>query len=171
MSNCCIDCGCLRPKHTDTIYYNDEPEQLSAQMQSARESRLQYDARERRPLNGRRQALPISRAIGQPRTPHIIQRRPTNPNSRFSVRLAQRQYMLVNTVTAHIRVIPRLAIFDQIRRLPVHVSRLTRIPAQASQYYTRSLDSRHCETANVCVVRARARAQIRVRRCDIPLRS
>ena len=65
----------------------------------------------------------------RPAAPYIIQRRWTDPNGRFSVRLAQRQYMLVNTVTAHIRVIPRLAVFDQIRRQPVHHSRLTRIPA------------------------------------------
>ena len=54
------------------------------------------------------------------RGPCIIQRRPTDPNGRFSVRLAQRQYMLV---------IPRLTDFDRIRRQPVHDSRLTRIPA------------------------------------------
>ena len=49
---------------------------------------------------------------------------------RLSVLLAQRQYMLENTVTVHsIRVIPRLAIFDQIRWQPVYDSRLTLIPA------------------------------------------
>ena len=62
-------------------------------------------------------------------TPYIIQRRPTDPNGRFSVRLAQRQYMTVNTVTARIRVIPRLTDFDRIRRQLMHDSRLTLIPA------------------------------------------
>ena len=72
-------------------------------------------------------------ARGPFKPPYIIQRRPKDPNGRFSVRLAQRQYTLVNTVTglpgltAHIRVIPRLAVFDQIRLQPMHDSLLLQL--------------------------------------------
>ena len=66
----------------------------------------------------------------RPEAPCMVRRRPTDPNGSFSAPLARRHWpgakicVLANSVTAHVRALPRLAVFDRIRRQPVHDPRV-----------------------------------------------